>query len=66
VGTLSPRSEGILHELTYDEETHQISRKLHKPKIGEIWQIQVAPYGNLLAMRYNEITSGTQCYYLLK
>ncbi len=58
VGTLSPRSEGHIHQIDFDEETNHISRKIYKPKVGEIWQIQTAPTAdsNLIALTYNDIT----------
>lgn len=59
VGTLSPRSEGHVHQVDFNEETNHISRKIYKPKVGEIWQIVAAPNpggSNLLALTYNHIT----------
>jgi len=57
LGTLSTRSEGQIHQLDFEEETNQITRRVYKPRIGEIWQIQCCPTTpDLLGICHNEIT----------
>ncbi|CAL8131696.1 unnamed protein product [Orchesella dallaii] len=56
VGTLSPRAEGQIHQLDFSDETNQITRKIFKLKVGEVWQVQCSPWAsNLLGLCYNEI-----------
>lgn len=56
VGTLSPRAEGQVHQLDFSDETNQITRKIFKLNVGEVWQIQCSSWApNLLGICYNEI-----------
>ena len=56
VGTLAIRSEGQIHQIDFEDDTNQIHRKIYKPKVGEIWQLQAAPDGKYLGIVYNQIT----------
>jgi len=57
VGTLSTRSYGQIHQLDFDDETNKITKKVYKPKVGEIWHMQCSPTSNnLLGLCYNHIT----------
>ena len=64
-GTLSPRSEGLIHQVDFDEETNHVTRKIYKTKVGEIWQVQCSASDlQLVGLIYNEITGSViKIYY---
>lgn len=56
VGTLSPRQEGQVHQLDFSDESNQITRKIFRLNVGEVWQLQSCSWApNLLGICYNEI-----------
>lgn len=61
MGTLAVRSEGQIHQIDFEDDTNQINRRIYKPKVGEIWQVQAAPTGRSLGLVYNQI-SGMYCH----
>ena len=59
VGTLGTRTEGQIHQIDFEDDCNQLSWKVHKPKVGDIWYMQSSPDGKSLGIVYNNISGTT-------